>query len=359
MHKSRLDKLRAALYGADCEAMFIVNESNVKYLSGFTSGESFLFIVTAGSNYFITDFRYIEQAEQQCPYYQVLRYRDANTPLPKVLADLCAKYQVKKLAFEREHISYAMFESISGSLQGIQLLPTDSLVEQVRAVKDEGEIENLRIACRATDDVFDMMCGWLHPGVTEREAKWQMYCFINDTGCVSSFKPIIAAGANGSKPHAKPSARQLQNGDLLTMDFGCAYKGYHADITRTVCIGNPDEKQKEIYGVVLEANLRAEAALKAGMTGQAIDAIARDYITEQGYGEQFGHGLGHGVGMDIHELPNLNRANDKPLPAGALVTVEPGIYIPDWGGVRIEDTCLVTEDGCEIMFRSTKELLCL
>ncbi|NLF79964.1 MAG: aminopeptidase P family protein, partial [Clostridia bacterium] len=240
-----------------------------------------------------------------------------------------------------------------------ELMPTSDIAEALRYVKEEREISLMRQACAATDRVFAEICAYIKPGITEKDlARELLYCIMKQ-GCDASFPSIVAAGPNGSLPHAIPSDRRIKEHEFITMDFGCAYAGYHADMTRTVIIGRPNAKQKEIYGIVLAAKQRAEALIHAGLSGREVDAAARDYIAEKGYGGNFGHGLGHGVGLDIHESPRLNQSSEQILRSGCLVTIEPGIYLPGWGGLRIEDTVLVTDNGHENLFTSERELICL
>lgn len=359
----RLKALRKAMAGEGLDAFFALNFSNVTYLSGFTGDESFLLLTGenhGAANYFITDSRYTEQAEAECPDYQVIKYRDKYPPLAETMALLCREHGVKRVGFEREHMVYSRFEELQAAAQpDLELAPTSGLPEKLRIVKDAAEIKLLRHACACTDAVFEGLCGYIHAGLTEKEVEWRLLTLTHEMDCGVSFPPIVVSGCRGSLPHGRASDKPLADGDLLTMDFGCLYGGYHADMTRTVCIGAASPKQVEIYETVREANRRAQAKMRAGVPGREVDAAARDYIAEQGYGAHFGHGLGHGVGLDIHEQIFMSPRCEDVLAANSVVTVEPGIYLPDWGGVRIEDTVLVTENGVESLFSATKELLCL
>lgn len=358
MTQNRLQKLRALLAKAGLDALFVSNESNVRYLSGYTNHEAYLLLFANGTNILITDFRYAETAESECPQYTVAT-TTADCPLIQILQDNCRSQHVQKLGFEPDFVSYSLYSRLQTGLQNLELLPTPGLPEQLRYVKDAEEISALRYACAATDRVFAALCNFIHAGQSEREVRWQLLSLINEEGCGSSFSPIVVSGARSSLPHGMASEKRLEKGDFLTMDFGCLYKGYHADMTRTVVIGQPDTKQIDIYNIVLEAHMRGLAGVHAHITGREADAVARSFIAAHGYGACFGHGMGHGVGLDIHEAPTLNPHGEMVLQSGCFVTVEPGIYLPGWGGVRIEDTVLVTETGCESMFCSPKELLCL
>jgi Xaa-Pro aminopeptidase len=354
----RLKGLRQTLTQDGFDAMLVVNESNVTYMSGYTNHDSFLFI-SSDANVFITDFRYREQAEAECPDYRIMLYRNAHPTLPERLAELCGEYGVKRLAFERAHIGFGQYDDIRAKLEGIEFVPTENMIENIRYVKDTAEIERLRQACACTDKVFADMCAYIKPGLTEQDVEWALMQSMHEQGCASGFPPIVVSGARGSLPHGVANDKKLAAGEFVTMDFGCMYQGYHADMTRTVFIGQPTAEQRRLYDIVLTANLKAEEAIRAGATAQATDAVARDYIAGQGYGEFFGHGLGHGVGLDIHERPFMNNISQDTLEKGCVITVEPGIYLPGQCGIRIEDTVLVHEDGCEPLFSAPKELICL
>ena len=359
---ARLERLRDKMQEKGLEAAFFQNEANVSYLSGFSGGESFLLVTARDrgeANLFLTDSRYQEQAEKECSAFQVILYQGSNA-LPEAIKSLCLANGCKTLGFDPHYISVERYEAFQASFgQEIQLQAASGLVEELRIVKDAEEQKLLALACAATDRVFQRMCEFIQADLTEREIEWQLLTLIHQEGCQESFRTIVVSGPNGSLPHGVATDRRVELGDFVTMDFGCLYQGYHADMTRTVCVGAPSAQQREIYDIVLQANLKAEAALRAGLTGKEVDAVARNYIADKGYGAYFGHGLGHGVGLEIHEQLNLNPHGDIPLPAGTFVTVEPGIYLPGQMGVRIEDTVLVTEEGIENQFTSSKELFCL
>lgn len=354
----RRKKISNILSEQGVDALFVSCISNVHYLSGYTGDEAWLLQKADGEAVLITDFRYIEQAERECGDLPIRLHRRNGSTLEDIIDEYCRVWKVAKLGFESSFISFAEYHRLDKALDSVELVPTDGLTESLRRVKDVSEIVLLRQACRATDAVFAAVCEVIHPGMSEREAELELYRLIAEQGCTLSFPSIVASGINGSLPHAVPSAEKiLQEGELVTMDFGCRYRGYCADITRTVCLGKADSRQKEIYDIVLAAQLRGLSAVEAGVAAKDADFAARSYIADQGYGDNFGHGLGHGVGLDIHEAPSLSPASADILVQGNFVTIEPGIYIPRFGGVRIEDTVMVTEQGCEIMFNSTKGLL--
>ena len=361
--QNRLSLLRTAMQEIDIDALFCTDTTNVTYLSAFTGEESYLLLTgkNCGSkNLFITDSRYLDQAALECPEFEIVQYGNPLLSLPETLSMLCRSYGIKILGFEKMHIPYHLYESITTVCHGNPaFLPTEQMVERLRIIKDEAEISLLRHACACTDMVFAALCDYIRPGLTEKDIEWRMYTLFHELDCDSSFQPIIASGIRGALPHGAASEKKLSKGEFLTLDFGCQYKGYHADMTRTVHIGPANPEAQKIYQIVLEANQKAEAALCAGICGKLPDDIARSFIAEQGYGANFGHSLGHGVGLDIHERPTLSPRSKDILQPDTFVTVEPGIYLSKWGGIRIEDTVRVTAQGIENMFTSTKELICL
>jgi len=360
MNKERLPKLYRALKEQVCDAYFVTSPANVRYLSGYTGDEAYL-LISPEQNWLITDFRYRELAEREAEAFQVVMHRNGAPSLPEVVRQYCGGLGVAKLMFEQQHITYALYAQTAQALSGqTELHPGGGLAEELRYVKDPEEIAKLRTACAATDRVFESICNYIRPGVTEKEIAREMRYLMEQENCDSGFSLIIASGVNGSLPHAVPQADKIvQQGELVTLDFGCLYQGYHADMTRTIMVGRPAEWQKELYAIVLEANRRAEALLKDGVKGAEVDAVARDYIIQQGYGEHFGHGLGHGVGLEIHENPFMSKTCPHTLRSGCVVTVEPGIYLPGRGGCRIEDSVLVTDIGNEVLFSATKEMIIL
>lgn len=359
----RLVQLRSIMDEKGFDAFFVSSPSNVSYLSKYTNLDSFLFICgnsCGGANVFITDSRYVEQARSECSEYRIILHRNGNPPLEEWIVQLCEEHKVGRLAFESDSMHYSLYQKICSTLpKNVEFLPTERLIEKIRLVKDEYEQSCLRIACEKTDKVFADLCNFICPGLSEREIEWKLLSAIREQGCDSGFPPIVLSGNRGSLPHGVAGDKHVNAGEFVTMDFGCMYHGYHADMTRTVFVGRPTEEQKEIYEIVRRANASAEALVKNGVAAREVDAVARDYIARAGYGEYFGHGLGHGVGLDIHELPFMNPTSDDLLQAGCIITVEPGIYLPGRCGIRIEDTLMVTEEGREVLFSSAKELICL
>ena len=359
MIKERLAKFHTILSQRGVDAALIVDPANIRYLSGYSGDDAYLFI-SPTQQALITDSRYTEQAGRECPEYQIITHNLPHNSLFQAIRQLCQEGQIHRLAFERQHLSYLFFEQLGQSLaSSVELIPVNELAESLRYCKSAAEIALMRQACAATDQAFIQICSYIRPGISEKDIARELLYIILGQGCESSFPIIVASGSNGSLPHAIPSDKIIAKGEFITMDFGCCYAGYHADMTRTVLIGQPTPLQQERYQLVLEAKHQAEAALHSGAIAKNIDAAARDFLTKHGYGEYFCHGLGHGVGLDIHEAPSLNRVSERVLSSGCLVTVEPGIYLPGWGGIRIEDTVLITDSGYQSLFTSPLELQCL
>jgi Xaa-Pro aminopeptidase len=352
----RLRALRDVLRERDLEALLITGTANRRYLSGFT-GSAGALLVTPERALIFTDFRYREQAGREAPQFE-LREISGESPLAKRLAEAVKELRLHCVAFESDVMSVAEHEKLAAELKElpVALLGRPGIVDGLRESKDSDELAALRRAIAITDAALAATLPALRPEQTEREVAWMLERAMREGGADAlSFPIIIGAGPNGANPHARASDEPLGLHRPIVMDFGALAEGYHADLTRTVILGGPDERFMAIYELVHAAQRRAIEGLRAGVTGKQADALARDFLTEAGYGEQFGHGLGHGVGLNIHEGPRLSRLADQPLPAGAVTSVEPGIYLPEWGGVRIEDLVLLTPEGCEVLSQSPYE----
>jgi Xaa-Pro aminopeptidase len=275
-----------------------------------------------------------------------------------VVAAECKKRGLQSLAFEQDHLTFAQAKQMQEALDGIGFIPVGGLVEEMRMIKDASELQIIREAARIVDRTFMQILNEIKPGMKEKEVALRLEILMREMGASSSsFDIIVASGKRSALPHGTASDKVLEKGDLVTLDFGAYYKGYASDITRTVMLGKPNDKQKEIYDIVLEAGKRTIDAIRPGITGKEADAVARDYIKLRGYGDYFGHGTGHGLGLEVHEAPRLSAQGDTALAPGMVVTVEPGIYLADFGGVRIEDDVIVTESGCEVITHANKELI--
>lgn len=355
MANQRVNRLRELMKRHDAEAFFVTNDVSRRYLSGFTGTSGYL-VITMEEAILFTDFRYREQAPRQAAGFRVIEHGpDAAETIAATLKEL----GVTRLAFEQHDVSYADYTAYKDKFK-IPLVPADKFVEQLRMVKDDEEIEQIRKACELVDRTFEHMLEVIRPGMTEKQVAIELEIFMRSQGAdAPSFTTIVASGWRSSLPHGTASDKVLEKGDFVTLDFGAYMNGYCSDITRTIVLGEATDRHREIYQIVLEAQMLALERIKPGMTGKEADAIARDFIAKAGYGDCFGHGLGHGLGMEIHEEPRLSRTGSAVLVPGMVVTVEPGIYIPGFGGVRIEDDAVVTENGLSRLTRSDKQLLVL
>jgi len=333
----------------EIEGFLITNLKNFYYLSGF-DGEGFA-LITHKNNYLFTDSRYTEQAEKKSPDFKII----TDEPKKKnarilALKKIIEKNKIKKIAFESSNLSYTDFKKYSESFESIEFLPTENIIEQIRMIKDREEIIKMKkaaqIATESLKDVFEM----IEPGVRELDIASELAYTMRKKGAQKeAFDIIVVSGERSSLVHGKPSEKKIAEGELIIIDMGANYQNYNSDITRTIIMGKENQKQKEIFSIVFEAQQAALDFLKPGVKCKEVDSVARDIIVKKGYGEYFGHGLGHGVGLDIHELPRVSFSDDTVLLPGMVVTIEPGIYLPEFGGVRIEDSVLITEEGYEIL----------
>ena len=327
---------------------------NIYYLSGFSGSDGAL-LVAATQAVLFTDSRYLEQAKQECPGFQLVRTGASYTD---ALATFLEGQKISGLGLDGKQLSYNDYCLFRDKLAAYGIVERGGLVEKLRMVKDGGELSKVKKAVNIADRAFNKVLPLLKPGVPEREIALQLEIAMKQFGAAElAFKSIVASGARSALPHGVASEKQLAGGDLVTLDFGAVYQGYCSDITRTVVLGPPDEKQLELYRIVLAAQLKAIETVSAGRSAKEVDQAARGLIQAAGYGEYFGHGTGHGLGLSIHEDPRLSQSDATILQEGMTVTVEPGIYLPDWGGVRIEDTVVVKANGCEILTQSPKEEL--
>jgi len=350
----RINKLQGLLAAAGVEAFYVTNPENRYYLSGFT-GTAGALLLYRDNTFLLTDFRYVEQAKNESPGFTIIEVSDSYT---EALASILMENNISSLGFEGEHLVYNQFLMLKDKLVNVEIKETSGLVEKLRLTKDDDEIKNIEEAVRLADQAFEQVLPLIKPDVSEREVAMQLECSMRRMGADGvAFKIIVASGPRSALPHGVASSRRLQKGDLVTLDFGAVYHGYHSDITRTVVLGEPTPKQQEIYYIVLEAQMRAIEAIRNGVRASDVDRVARDVITRKDYGEQFGHGTGHGLGLNIHENPRLSKKDETVLQQGMTVTVEPGIYLPDWGGVRIEDTVVVGESDCKVLTRVPKDKL--
>ncbi|MFJ7725390.1 M24 family metallopeptidase [Neobacillus sp. NPDC097160] len=351
----KIEKLRSNFSQHGIDGILITSPFNRRYISNFT-GSAGVVLISADKAQFITDFRYIEQATKQCEGFEIIKFSGS---IPEEAARLAKKLGIQKLGFEEDHLTYSSFKVYEKEIEA-ELVPTSGIIEKLRLIKTDAEINILKVAADIADAAFKHILDFIHPGKTELEVSNELEFFMRRAGATSSsFDTIVASGHRSALPHGVASDKVIETGDLVTLDYGAYYNGYVSDITRTVAVGEPNTKLKEIYSIVLEAQLRGMAGIKPGVTGKEADALTRNYISEKGYGEYFGHSTGHGIGLEVHEGPGLSMKSDIILEPGMVVTCEPGIYIPGLGGVRIEDDILITKDHNEALTHSTKELIIL
>ena len=351
---NRLERMRAQMQQEQLDAYVVLNPKNGRYLSNFTGGEATL-LITLDRALLLTDFRYIEQAKEQSPDFQIVKTDHDHFAS---LAGL--KLQLGRVGFEGDYITFIDYQKLQQALPQNELLSRTDLVETLRSVKDEAEIASVRKAVQIADQAFAEVLKTLEVGQTEEEIGLNLEFAMRRAGASgNSFDFIIASGIRGAMPHGTASSKKTVLGEFVTMDFGCIYQGYCSDITRTVFLGEPTEKDRKMYDLVLQAQLAGIKAVAPGKTGREVDAAARKVIADAGFGENFGHGLGHSVGLAIHEGPNFNTREERVIEPGMILTVEPGVYLPDWGGIRIEDCVLVTETGCEVLTQAPKDLILL
>ena len=356
---NHFQKIAAQLEGHGLDAMLLTGEANRFYASGFHSyGTDGVALVTAKKAYYFTDSRYTEAALR---YVQGAEVREIGhgRGYGALLEEAVTEQHIRRMGFEDAYMTVQDHERYRKALS-CDLVPATDLLWQLRMVKDEEELEAMvaaqRIAERALEDILEE----IRPGVTEKEIAARLqYLMLHYGASDMSFDPIVVSGPNGSLPHGVPSEKTIQQGEFVTMDFGCVYRGYCSDMTRTVAVGFATEEMQTVYNTVLAAQKAGIAAARAGLTGREVDGAARAVIDAAGYGDYFGHSFGHGVGVEIHEAPNASPVNDKPLPAGAVISAEPGIYLPGKLGVRIEDVIILTPEGCRNITKAPKDLLIL
>ena len=352
---ARLSALRDALARADLDAVLVTSLPNVRYLTGF-SGSNALLAVTAKDCVLLTDFRYATQVAEEIGSSASLRIESTNL-WTGLWAQLATLTSVKRIGFESMHLLHRDFSRLLEQGARWSWRPTTDLVEQLRSVKDSGELAHLERAVAVAETALRHTVPMLRAGLTEMAVAGILERHLRDAGSEAfPFPSIVASGPRSALPHARAGDRVLETGDFVLLDFGAVTAGYCSDITRTFVLGRASDEQREVYDIVREANLRASGAIRVGMTGMAADAVARDYIDARGFGEAFGHSLGHGIGLEVHEAPRLNRIVESPLAAGTVVTIEPGIYRAGWGGVRIEDDVYLSDAGPRVLTGFPREL---
>ena len=355
IYSKRQKDLRMVLDERGLDGMLITNLTNVRYISGFT-GSAASCLITPEGQYFVTDGRYIEQSKAQVKGFE--RFIDMNSHLSQI-KDNNLNPNGFKLAFEGDHMSYALYENMISVFPNTKWENASMILEDLASVKDDHELECIRTAVEVTDKVYEEILHMLRPGFTEKQVANTMVSKYREYAEGEAYSPIVATGPNGALPHAIPTDREFENGDFIVIDAAAKYGGYHADMTRTPVIGEATEKHKEVYSIVKEAQQRGCDIAKAGVPCKEVDAATREYISEMGYGEYYTHGTGHGLGLEIHTSPRFSPQSEQVLEVNNVMTIEPGIYLAGWGGVRIEDDVIIGKDNCEILNQTTKDLVVL
>lgn len=355
IYQQRQEKLKSVLADQGLDGMLITNLTNIRYISGFT-GSAASCLITPDSQYFITDGRYIEQSKAQVKGFK--RFIDMDSHL-SIIRKNNLNPNGLKIAFEGDHVTFSLYEDMTSIFPETTWEHTGMILEDLAAVKDELELDAIRTAVEVTDRVYEETLPMVRPGYTEKQVANSMVAKYREYAEGEAYSPIVATGPNGALPHAIPTDREFKKGDFIVIDAAAKYAGYHADMTRTPVVGEATGKHHEIYGIVKEAQQRGCDAAKAGVPCKVVDAATREYIKEMGYGEYYTHGTGHGLGLEIHTSPRFSPQSEAVLNVNNVMTIEPGIYLAGWGGVRIEDDVIIKEDGCEILNKTTKELVIL
>ena len=352
---SNLDRIRLKLAADEHTAMVLTNMPNIRWATGF-SGSFAVVIVTTDSGVLITDSRYRIQADEQCTCLPTAVFANP-TEAVDFLKEQIQRLGLKSLAFDHNQVTVATLEKWTKKFEGVALKPTDDPVDALRMIKTDQEVAKIRAACVLTDTFLERLLALARPGVTERALLWALEDMLREAGAKAAFAPIILSGPRTARPHGDPSDRCLQAGDFITFDIGARLDGYCSDITRTVVLGKASERQREVYEQLLKAQVACIDSIKPGMAGKDIDGLARKVLDEKNLGQYFGHGLGHGLGALVHDSGRLSPIIEQKIEVGQVWTIEPGVYIEDFGGARIEDDIVMTETGCEVLTKFPKHLI--
>ena len=353
IYTKRQDKLKSILGMKGLDGILITNLTNIRYICGFT-GSAASCLITPVGQYFISDGRYIEQSKEQVKGFEC--YLDMITHLEQIKKENLTNPGLK-IAFEGQHVTYSLYKQMKNLFPDTNWIDTSMILEDLASVKDNYEIDCIKTAVEVTDRVYEEILDMLRPGFNEKQVANKMVSKYRNYAEGEAYSPIVAGGPNGALPHAVPTDREFQNGDFIVIDAAAKYGGYHADMTRTPLIGKATQKHSEIYQIVKEAQERGCNKAKAGVACKDVDAATRDYISQMGYGDHYTHGTGHGLGLEIHTSPRFSPLSDQVLSENNVMTIEPGIYLAGWGGVRIEDDVVIKSDGCEILNKTTKDLV--
>lgn len=356
--KERIQNL-VRLFQDKADCALITDDINRRYLTGMKSSAGYV-LVFPEQSYLLIDFRYIEKAREVVRHCEVIEQKGS---MFRQFEELFRKHQAKTIAVEAQSLTIQKADNLKTHMPDYEFLTDNSLSQalyDLRTIKSDEEITKIKAAQKIAENALSALLENLHPGMTEMDVALSLDFHMRKHGAEDlSFETIALTGAHTSMPHGVPDDRVIQKGDFVLMDFGAVVDGYHSDMTRTVCIGEPSPEMRDVYEIVRSAQEAALSVAKSGMSGKALDAVAREFITNAGYGDHFGHSLGHGVGMEIHEFPLASPSRDNILPVGGVVTIEPGIYLPGKFGVRIEDFIHITKNGCENLTNITNSLICL
>lgn len=354
---TRISKIKQQLESQKTDAFLVFDDHNITYLSGFT-GHAATGLVLKNTAYLITDYRYFEQAKAQCIEFEVICRDRINQSLPELIFELISKHGAKNLAFEADHISHNAWLNMQTHWPEINCKPISRWVEDLRYVKDDKEIASIQAAANIADQALHHLIKTIKPGVSEKEMATELEHQMAHLGSERpSFDTIMLVAERSALPHGVPGDRKIQNGDLLLIDFGAVVNGYHSDMTRTFVLGQADEKQKQIYQTVYQAQQAAMDAFTEEVEGSVLHEASQQVLSQSPYVQYQGEGLGHGLGMDVHELPFIGMGKNLMVKKNCVITLEPGIYIPDWGGVRIEDDVVLTDRGLEQLTQFPRELI--
>ena len=354
MSNIRLDKIKEILTELNLDAFYITHIPNIRYLSGF-SGSSAYIIITKDKNYFYTDFRYQSQSHEQVKGFEIA----VNFSPAVNIKETILNEKFTNVGFESTHLTIHQLNLLKESLPAVNFISVPERIEKLTMIKTAEEVSKIKKACEITDKVFDKLLEIIKPGMKESDVSAEISYWHKKYGAEKdSFDPIVASGWRGALPHGMASQKVIESGELVTLDFGCIYEGFCSDMTRTIAVGKPkSDEMVKIYDVVLQSQLLAVNAAKAGVRTKDLDKIARDYINGKGYEGKFGHGLGHGLGIEVREMPSVSQRMDIEIPSDVVFTIEPGIYIEGLGGVRIEDDVFTKAGGCDVLNSSPKELI--
>lgn len=356
--RGRVGRIEARLVTEGLDALYVTKLPNVRYLSGFTGSNASMLIGRTGVRFF-TDGRYRAQSAEEVEGAEIDVY-GLPDQMESSIRRAARELEASRIGFESDHVSVSLAEKLRRSFEQRQLVPTTGWVERLRRVKDPEELSLIRTAARMADEGLGFILDEVKPGKSERELALELEFHMRRLGADDvSFDPIVAAAERSALPHANPTNRQVESGRYLLFDLGCIHAGYCSDLTRTVLVGAADDRHREIYELVARAQQAGLEAVRAGRRAAEVDRAARQVIDDAGLSEAFGHGLGHGVGIEVHEDPTLRATSEDVLEPGQVVTIEPGAYFPGWGGVRIEDLVVVTEEGAEVLSAAPKDLMIL